>query len=59
MIGSAVSRLPSLKITRGRKGTAPDRLLLVLAIFDLVEARLVGPAGLVHKDAELNERFRS
>ena len=26
---------------------------------DLVEAGLVGPEGLVHKDAELNLRFRS
>ena len=59
MIGSAVNRLLSLKITRDRKGIAPDRLLLVLAIFDLVEAGLVGQVGLVHKDAKLNMRFRS
>jgi hypothetical protein len=59
MIGSVVNRLLSLKIARDRKGIALDRLLLVLAIFDLVEAGLVGPVWLVHKDAGLNMRFRS
>ncbi len=38
---------------------APDKPLLVLAILDLVEAGLVGAEGLVHKDAQLNLRFRS
>lgn len=59
MIGSVVNRLLSLKIARDRKGIALDSLLLVLAIFDLVEAGLVGPVWLVHKDAGLNMRFRS
>jgi putative restriction endonuclease len=38
---------------------APNKPLLVLAILDLVEAGLVGMDGLVHKDAQLNLRFRS
>jgi hypothetical protein len=38
---------------------APNKSLLVLAILDLVEAGLVGAEGLVHKDAQLNLRFRS
>ena len=38
---------------------APNKPLLVLAILDLVEAGLVGVDGLVHKDAQLNLRFRS
>ncbi len=38
---------------------APNKPLLVLAILDLVKAGLVGPEGLVHKDAELSLRFRS
>ena len=42
-----------------RKGRAPNKPLLVLAILDLGEAGLVGPEGRVHKDAELNLRFRS
>ena len=48
-----------LNVAKGRKGKAPNKPLLVLAILDLVEAGLVGPEGLVHKDAELNLRFRS
>jgi hypothetical protein len=38
---------------------APNKPLLVLAILDLVETGLVGTEGLVHKDAQLNLRFRS
>jgi len=38
---------------------APNKPLLVLAILDLVEAGLVGADGLIHKDAQLNLRFRS
>jgi putative restriction endonuclease len=38
---------------------APNKPLLVLAILDLVETGLVGAEGLVHKDAQLNLRFRS
>ncbi len=38
---------------------APNKPLLVLAILDLVDAGLVGADGLVHKDAQLNLRFRS
>ncbi len=48
-----------LKVARDRKGMAPTKPLLVLAIMDLVEAGLVGMDGLVHKDAQLNLRFRS
>ncbi len=38
---------------------APNKPLLVLSILDLVDAGLVGSDGLVHKDAQLNLRFRS
>jgi len=38
---------------------APNKPLLVLAILDLVDTGLVGSDGLVHKDAQLNLRFRS
>ncbi len=44
---------------KDRKGRAPNKPLLVLAILDLVEAGLVGPEGLVHKDVQLSLRFRS
>jgi uncharacterized membrane protein YsdA (DUF1294 family) len=48
-----------LKVAKDRKGRAPNKPLLVLAILGLVEAGLVGMDGLVHKDAQLNLRFRS
>jgi putative restriction endonuclease len=51
--------LLSLKVAKDQKGLAPNKPLLVLAILDLVEAGLVGVDGLVHKDAQLNLRFRS
>jgi predicted restriction endonuclease len=54
-----LNRLLNLKVARDRKGMAPNKPLLVLAILDLVEAGLVGAEGLVHKDAQLNLRFRS
>ena len=47
-----------LKVARDRKGVAPNRPLLVLVILDLVEAGLVGPVGLAHKDVELGLRLR-
>ncbi len=59
MVDAVLNRLLDLKAARDRKGRAPNKPLLVLAILDLVEAGLVGPEGLVHKDAELNLRFRS
>jgi hypothetical protein len=48
-----------LRVAKDRKGMAPNKPLLVLAILDLVEAGLIGMDGLVHKDAQLNLRFRS
>ncbi len=51
--------LLSLKVAKDQKGLAPNKPLLVLAILDLVEAGLVGVDGLIHKDAQLNLRFRS
>jgi putative restriction endonuclease len=51
--------LLNLKVAKDRKGMAPNKPLLVLAILDLFEAGLVGSDGLVHKDAQLNLRFRS
>ena len=59
MVDVVLNRLLDLKVARDRKGRAPNKPLLVLAILDLVEAGLVGTEGLVHKDAELNLRFRS
>ena len=59
MVDSVLNRLLNLKVAKDRKGRAPNKPLLVLAILDLVEAGLVGPEWLVHMDAELNLRFRS
>ena len=59
MPDSDLNRLLALSVRRDRKGLPPNRPLLLLAILDLVEAGLVGVDGLVHKDAQLNLRFRS
>ena len=59
MLDVLMNRLLDLKVAKDRKGKAPNKPLLVLAILDLVEAGLVGPDGLVHKDAQLNLRVRS
>jgi putative restriction endonuclease len=59
MIDALMNRLLNLKVARDRKGMAPNKPLLVLAILDLVDAGLVGMDGLVHKDSQLNLRFRS
>jgi putative restriction endonuclease len=59
MVDAALNRLVGLKVAKDRKGMAPNKPLLVLAILDLVEAGLVGADGLVNKDAQLNLRFRS
>jgi hypothetical protein len=59
MPDAPMNRLLNLNVSRGRKGMAPNKPLLVLAILDLVEAELVGAEGLVHRDAQLNLRFRS
>jgi putative restriction endonuclease len=59
MVDAALNRLNRLKVAKDRKGMAPNKPLLVLAILDLFEAGLIGPDGLVHKDAQLNLRFRS
>ena len=59
MVDAVLNRLLDLKVAKDRKGKAPNKPLLVLAILDLVEAGLVGIDGLVHKDAQLNLRFRS
>ena len=59
MVDDVLNRLLTLKVAKDRKGMAPNKPLLVLAILDLVEAGLVGMDGLVHKDAQLNLRFRS
>ena len=59
MPNAVLNRLLNLKVARDRKGMAPNKPLLVLAILDLIEAGLVGMNGLVHKDAQLYLRFRS
>ena len=59
MVDAVLNRLLDLKVAKDRKGKAPNKPLLVLAILDLVEAGLVGMDGVVHKDAQLNLRFRS
>jgi len=53
MADAKLNRLLSLKVAKDGTGMAPSKPLLVLAILDLVEAELVGPEGLVHKDVEL------
>ena len=58
MPNAVLNRLLNLKVARDRKGMAPNKPLLVLAILDLVEVGLVGMDGLVHKDAQLNLRFK-
>ena len=45
--------------SKGSKGLAPNKSLLLLSIIDLVEAGKVGVNGLIIKDAELVLRFRS
>ena len=45
--------------SKGPKGMAPNKPLLLLSIIDLVEAGKVGVNGLIVKDAELVLRFRS
>jgi putative restriction endonuclease len=59
MVDAALNRLTGLKVAKDRKGMAPNKPLLVLAILDLVEAGLVAADGLVFKDAQLSLRFRS
>ena len=59
MPDSELNRLLALSVRTDSKGIPPNRPLLLLAILDLVEAGLVGADGLVHKDAQLNLRFRS
>ena len=54
-----LNHLLRLKVAKDRKGMAPNKPLLVLAILDLIEVGLVGADGLIHKDAQLNLRFRS
>jgi hypothetical protein len=51
MVDVVLNRLIGLKVAKDRKGMAPNKPLLVLAILDLVEAGLVGADGLVNKDA--------
>ena len=41
MADAELNRLLNLKVARDRKGMAPNKPLLVLAILDLVEAGLV------------------
>ena len=59
MVDAVLNRLLDLKVAKDWRGKAPNNPLLVLAILDLVEAGLVGLEGLVHKDVDLNLRFRS
>ena len=59
MLDAPLRFLLNLKVAKDRKGIPPNRPLLLLALLDLAEAGLVGHDGLVHKDAQLNLRFRS
>jgi hypothetical protein len=52
MADSELNRLLNVKVSRDRKGMAPNKHLRVLAILGLGEAGLVGPEGLAHKDIE-------
>jgi hypothetical protein len=42
MVDTVLNRLLNLKVAKDRKGMAPNKPLLVLAILDLAEAGLVG-----------------
>ena len=42
MADAKLNRLLNLKVARDRKGMAPNKSLLLLAILDLVEAGFVG-----------------
>ena len=42
MVDAVMNRLLNLKVANDRKGMAPNKPLLILAILDLVEAGLVG-----------------
>jgi hypothetical protein len=42
MANVELNRLLNLKVAKDRKGSAPNKPLLMLAILDLVEAGLVG-----------------
>ena len=53
MADAELNHLLNLKVAKDRKGMAPNKPLLVLAVLDLVEVGLVGADGLIHKDAEL------
>ena len=49
----------NVSLSKGPKGMAPNKPLLLLSIVDLVEAGKVGVNGLIVKDAELVLRFRN
>ena len=55
MVDSVLNRSLNLKVAKDRKGRAPNKPLLGLAILDLVEAGLVGPEGLVQDFIKLRE----
>jgi len=42
MVDAVLNRLLNLKVAKDRKGMAPNKPLLVLAILDLFEVGLVG-----------------
>ena len=48
MVNAVLNRLLNLKVAKDRKGMAPNKPLLVLAIMDLDEAGLVSPDGAEH-----------
>ena len=58
MVDAFLNHLLNLKVAKDRKGMAPNKPLLLLALLDLAEAGLIGHEGLVHKDAQLNLRSR-
>lgn len=51
MVDSALNRLLNLKYAKDWKARAQGKRLHSLAIFDMDDAGLVGPDGLVHEDA--------
>ena len=53
-------KLGALNVSRSKaKGPAPNKPLLILAILDLAESGLIGHEGQLHKDAQLQLRFRN
>ena len=57
MVDAVLNRLLDLKVAQDRKGGAPNKPLLVLAILDLMEAGLVSASELTKRIADIEEQL--